>query len=347
MNQRRVTMTDIAKTIGVSHVTVSLALRNHPRISQAMRKQIQDKALEMGYQPDPMLTILAHYRHGRTESNVQAAIAWINCWPDPKDLRGFREFDGYWHGASEAAQKFGYRLEEFVVDKNMPLNRLEKILTTRNIKGILLPPHRGTPDWKDFNWNHFSVVRLGRTVQKPEMHVVTADQTANTMLAVRKILAMDYQRIAYVGEKVPVRIFSAGFMQVQLEFPQKLRIPPLLLVPGAPENSRLLIKWLKKHKPQVVIADMGDVPKMLRAEGVSIPQDLGLVGLSQLDGNISAGIDQHPTEIGRVAVLTVISLINDFAQGVPAIFRQILVEGSWVDGPSLPPLPVSKLSGGR
>jgi len=288
MTQRRITMTDIGNEIGVSHATVSLALRNHPRISHAMRKQVQDKALEMGYQPDPMLSILARYRHGRTESNVQAAIAWINCWPNPKELRSFREFDGYWQGASEAAQKFGYRLEEFVVDKNMPMNRLEKILITRNIKGILLPPHRGTPDWKDFNWNHFSVVRLGRTVQRPEMHVVTADQTANTMLAVRKILEKGYQRIGYVGEKVPIRIFSAGFMQVQLELPQRQRIPPLLLTPGAPENSQLLIKWIKKHKPQVVIADMGDVPKMLRAAGLCIPQDLGLVGLSQLDGNIRA-----------------------------------------------------------
>jgi len=44
-----------------------------------------------------------------------------------------------------------------------------------------------------------------------------------------------------------------------------------------------------------------------------------------------------------VAILTVISLINDFAEGIPMIFRQILVEGSWVDGPSLPPLPSGKL----
>jgi len=56
-----------------------------------------------------------------------------------------------------------------------------------------------------------------------------------------------------------------------------------------------------------------------------------------LDGNISASIDQHPHEIGRVATLMVISLINDFAQGLPVIFRQNLVQGSWVDGPSLPP----------
>jgi len=62
----------------------------------------------------PATAALARYRHGRTASNVQAAIAWINCWPGPKELRSDREFDGYWEGAAEAAQKFGYRLEEFV-----------------------------------------------------------------------------------------------------------------------------------------------------------------------------------------------------------------------------------------
>ena len=136
-------------------------------------------------------------------------------------------------------------------------------------------------------------------------------------------------------------------MQVQLELPQRLRIPPLLLTEGAPENSQLLIKWIKRHKPQAVIADLGDTPGLLRAADMRVPRDVGLAGLSSLDGNISAGIHQHPIEVGRVALLTVISLINDFAEGIPTIFRQILVEGSWVDGPSLPPLPAGKSSGSK
>lgn len=341
-NRPRVTMREIADKFGVSHATVSLALRNHPRISAALREKIKVKAIEMGYQPDPLLTVLAHYRHNRTQSPVQAAIAWINCWPNPKELRGLREFDAYWRGASECANKFGYHLEEFVVDKNMPLNRLEKILLTRNIKGILVPPHRVDHGLERFNFDHFSAVRLGRTVERPEMHVVTSDQAANCMTAFRKIRAKGYERIGYVGVHSPTRMFTAGFMQAQLEIPKPERLPLLLVSQGTELNEKELLHWIKANKPQAIITETREVPVMLTAAGYKVPGDIALAALSVVDGNISAGIDQHSVEVGRVAMLMVISLINDFAQGIPPIFRQILVEGSWVDGAECPPFKARK-----
>jgi LacI family transcriptional regulator len=339
-------MKEIADKFGVSHATVSLALRNHPRISIKLREKIREKALEMGYQPDPLLTVLAHYRHNRAQSPVQAAIAWINCWSNPKELRSLLEFDAYFRGAFECANKFGYRLEEFVVDKNMPMQRLEKILITRNIKGILIPPHRPDPGLEKFNFDHFSAVRLGRTVEKPEVHVVTSDQAANTVMAFRTMRAKGYSRIGYVGVQSPLRMFTAGYMQAQLEVPKAERLPLLLYPLAGPYDPRILFQWLKANKPQAIITETSEVPSLLASGGYKVPEDIALAGLSLMDGKISAGVDQHSSEVGRVAMLMVISLINDFAQGIPSIFRQILVEGSWVDGPScpsskdrIPPLP--------
>ena len=45
---------------------------------------------------------------------------------------------------------------------------------------------------------------------------------------------------------------------------------------------------------------------------------------------------QNPEEIGRVALLMLHSLISDHARGIPKIARQLLVDGTWVDGSSLP-----------
>jgi urease gamma subunit len=75
---------------------------------------------------------------------------------------------------------------------------------------------------------------------------------------------------------------------------------------------------------------------MLRKEKLSVPEDIALAATTILDTNVNAGIDQHPEEIGRVGFLMLNSLINDGSRGIPKIFRQILVEGSWVDGSSLP-----------
>src|ERR1051325_9261392 len=55
------TMQRIADAAGVSRMTVSLALRNHPRISAATRERIRQVAERLGYHPDPEVSKLMAY----------------------------------------------------------------------------------------------------------------------------------------------------------------------------------------------------------------------------------------------------------------------------------------------
>ena len=80
MHQKRGTIYDIAKRVGVSHSTVALALRNHHRISEKRRKQVHRVAAEMGYAPDPLLAALASYRAQIQPAKLQNAIVWLNHW---------------------------------------------------------------------------------------------------------------------------------------------------------------------------------------------------------------------------------------------------------------------------
>ena len=89
-------------------------------------------------------------------------------------------------------------------------------------------------------------------------------------------------------------------------------------------------------EPEAILTDVAQTRTMLMKIGCRVPDDVALAALSILDGDATAGINQHPEEVGRVAVLQLLSLMNDGVQGVPGIFRQILIEGSWVDGASLP-----------
>src|ERR1700712_5330659 len=89
----RISLRDIAAEVGVSHVTVSLALRGDPRIPAARRQEIAEAAERLGYRPDPMLSSLAAYRQAKKPMEIRSTVAWLNQWPNPRDLRRFQEFD--------------------------------------------------------------------------------------------------------------------------------------------------------------------------------------------------------------------------------------------------------------
>lgn len=338
---RRISIRDLAKILGVSHATVSLALRDSPRISAEVRKRVRNEAEKLGYRPDPMLAALSQYRRDKLDHPITASIAWINAWSNPDDLRSLREFDQYWLGASAAATKFGYRLEEFRVGRECSPERLHQILSARGIRGILLPPQYPHPEWRSFPWEHYSVVRFGRSLKDPQCHVVTADQVANTVLAFEKIRGKGYRRIGFVdNDLVTVKRghqFQAGYLLSQIDLDHSEKIPVLnLRGAAASEKVRLLGDWVRRHWVDAIFTGIAELPTILKKAGLEVPGDVALATTTILDSTITAGIDQHPYEIGRVGFLMLNSLVNDGSLGIPTIFRQILVEGSWVDGDSLP-----------
>ena len=114
-------------------------------------------------------------------------------------------------------------------------------------------------------------------------------------------------------------------------------MPMLNLAGRTPATyGKALLAWIKKHRVEAIFTNRSELMAVLAKLGVKVPDDIAVAVTSVLDAHADAGIDQHPEEIGRVGFLMLNSLINDGALGIPGIFRQILVEGSWVDGSTLP-----------
>lgn len=339
---RRVSMRDVAKAMGVSVSAVSLAIKNSPRISEGMRRKIQAKIQEMGYTPDPMLSVLSHYRRSKSSQAIGAELAWINCWPNPQKLRLYREFELYWQGAFEEARRNGFRLEELRLTDCESVARMEKILRARNIRGILIPPIGSVEiDWGDFRWADYCIVRFGHSVLNPRAHMVTSDQLTDGMMAFEGIWNQGYRRIGYVTTRDATRgvHFSAGFLQGQLKVGAKAQLQPLLLSDkrNLKGDREQLSAWLRKARPDAIFTDLSHLHDLLAKCGYRVPDDLGLAVTSVLDGDASAGIDQHSKEIGKAAIQLLISLINHNERGIPEICRELLIEGRWVEGDTLPP----------
>jgi DNA-binding LacI/PurR family transcriptional regulator len=337
----RPSLRDIARALGMSHVAVSLALRDSPRVSERRRVEVKAMAEKLGYRPDPMLASLVAYRQGKRASGIRACLAWINQWEKPGELRAFREFDHYWQGATEAAERLGYRLEEFCWPMAKSGKRLQTILQTRCVRGILIPPHRSGLELPDFDWGQFSIVRFGASVGSLRAHMVTSDQSHCARLAYEKAEELGYRRVGYVSdlkfESNTRGHFREGYLNAQEEFsPRSRRLETLVFENEPKQHQGWLLEWVQKQKPDAIITTMPTVRSLLGGLGLRVPQDIAVCVTSVLDGNFDAGADQNSHEIGRVAVSTLASLILENERGIPRYQRRILVEGRWVDGSSMP-----------
>jgi DNA-binding LacI/PurR family transcriptional regulator len=342
-----VTLRDIASRLNVSHTTVSLALRNHPSISPKRREEVKRLAEQLGYRPDPMLASLVQYRTRCRPAAIHSALAWINHWDQPERLRSYHEFDLYWHGACTAADRFGYRLEEIRWSKNYTSQRIEQILQTRSIRGLLIPPHRLAPEWGDFDWNKFSIVRFGMSVPVPDSHVVTADHQRAVLMVFKKMWEYGYKRIGLVvSADYDGHLggnYIGGLAAAQELFQFECVLPPLrtneAMYSEQPSRAKkLLLQWLKKHKPDAILTSLSSVPRMIIELGYNIPRDVAVAGTTVYDIPVDAGINQNPKAIGRAAVEMLVAQINRNDRGVPEAPCRTLVESLWQDGKSMPRL---------
>jgi LacI family transcriptional regulator len=347
-------MRDIAERLGISKAAVSLALRKHYSISKKRQKEVRRLADKLGYRPDPFLAGLAAYRRSNRPAQFQSAIAWINHWEEPERLRGkHREFEAYWKGAARAAEQLGYNLDEIRWAADCSARRFERILLARGVRGVLIPPHTVAPDWGDFDWSKFSIVRFGLSVPSPDSNLVTSDQFRAVVMAVTRISQYGYRRIGLVvGDELDRNVggnYYGGFCWAQDRLKLTPALPPLRTNYREPRTActewagqkQLFRTWLAKQEPDAILTTDGATTVMLQELGYRVPEDVAVAGTSVLDLPLDAGIDQHSEAIGRTAVETLVKQINASELGEPADPARILVESRWQDGKSLPPRRVS------
>lgn len=339
---RKVTQREIANALGVSVAAVSLALRNSPELSETRRREIREFAERMGYRPNSAAAELAAYRRHSVSQPIAATLAWVNTWRPARKLRSYRQFDAYWKGAEGAAAKLGYRLEEFRFGEELHSGRLHEVLQARGIRGLLLPPQQEEPGWGDFPWGDYSVVRFGQPIRHPAFHIVSSDQVGNAMRAFRAIRAKGYRRIGFLTNEADMvrrggHLFEAGFLMAQRFIGEEERVPICVITDmddaGRPAE---VARWVKGHAVEAIFTDVAEAPAILAKGCLRVPGDVAVAVTNVADIAVPAGIDQHPAEIGRVGVLLLHSLLTNHEQGVPAKPRQVLVDGTWVDGASVP-----------
>lgn len=349
MNEPRVTLADIASKCGVHVTTVSLALRNSPRLPATTRERIHETAQALGYKPDPWLRALVSYRRHATQRRNIPTLAYVTNWNSRWGWKHVTAHPDFFKGASTAAADLGFNLEHFWTrETGLTHGRLSQILTARGIQGVIIASHvREIDEALRLDWNHFSAVKIDYFPHQPELPNVTNNQLHIIRLATQKVIAAGYRRIGFVmdeGWDITVdRLWSAGFLWEQQSVAAADRIPPYLFPQAEPLRA-----WLETHRPEVLISKAEFIQPVLKQLGWRVPQDIAFADLflEEFSGK-TAGVRQNHETVGALAVEMLAGLLQHNKRGIPEIPTTTYVEGTWFDGRSLPTRdkPVIKASG--
>lgn len=343
MDKPRPTQKDIARLAKVTQATVSLALNNHPRLSPAVRARVQAVAKKIGYTPDPYLAGLSAHKKQQRHRRFQATLAWLVNWPaGGRDWRNISTFQHYHEGASRRAAELGYKLEiHDLALPGMSPARMEQILRAKNIPGILLAPQPEPLTKLRLPLERFAAVTFGYSLIEPKLHMTTHHHFRSTEILFRQLIARGYKRPGLIGEladEVRIeRIPSSAFHSEQRDLPESQRVPVLM-----EENltKASFLRWYRRWKPDVVVTLWDLVYPWMVEAGLRVPDDVGLALLSvrRQDG-FFAGIWENPRLVGARGVELLIDLVHRAERGVPEVPSCLLIEGTWMEGRTVRPLP--------
>ncbi len=342
--ERRVTLRTIAQVAGVHFTTVGLALRNDPRINPETAAKVQSVARELGYMRDAMLSALTTYRrsNGHHFSGVIAHITTFSA----ADLAGNVTSQRLIRAAEECAHSQGFGFESFQINApGMTGLQLSRILRARGIQGIVLSPRMPTPGaMPDLEWEHFSTVAVGYSITNLRVHRACVHHAFNLRLCLRTLRARGYRRIGLVMQfdvfERNLGIVPGSFFAEQCLFPESDRVTPLI---SHRVTKALLAKWLREQRIDcLILTDHPlDIVGWVDELGYAVPGKLGIClacryGLT----NAIAGIDEQMELLGVAAVNVLISMLQHNERGLPASPHYTLVEGQWVERPTVRPLQV-------
>ena len=336
-NSKYVTLRDIASACGCTTATVSLALRDHPRLSDATKQKVREMAQTLGYRRHPMLSALMANLHQSRQMTSAMPLAAVYTH-SAEQIAANTFHSEVWAGMEKRARQLGFKLDRFFIGPGkMTAKRLVGVLGARGISGMVVPPLLKSGWRLKLEWNEFSAIAIGYSMLHPNLHRICPDQYSSIRIALREVRHLGYQRpglaLNLKSDQRAMHLWSSGFYGHEIARKPASFIPVFECNEFSPAE---LLAWYRKHKPDVIIGSDPTILKPMQKAGLKYPGDVGLVLLAGTgDQPDLAGIDQNASSIGAAAVERLVELMYYNERGVPATARVTLIPSLWHEGSSV------------
>ena len=337
----RVRLKDVARALNLSISTVNAALRNRADISEATRQRVFKKAKELNYLPNWVARSLVTQR-----TNVLGVVV-------PDLSRSF--FTEVMKGVDIVASGAGYHLVLCNTGED-PNRESEEIQTliAKQLDGLIIASARDPSNngaWRELAKWGVPFVLIDRYFTSAPFIGVDDEQIG--YLATNHLIAQGYRNIAHLrGPHLSTGNGRfRGYLKALREHGMRVRRDHIVDAmfhdeQSGYEGTKLLLR--RSPVPDALFAASDPIAigamQTLLEQGLRLPEDCGLIGVGKnrygerLQVPLST-IDQHRTEIGKVAARTLLGLI----EGETPCRDPILIEPTLIVRKSSARLPADRL----
>jgi LacI family transcriptional regulator len=316
MKRRRTTIQDIADKLDVTASTVSRALQDHPRISDATKASVLEMAEELDYKPNNVASAL---RSGK--SHVVGIII-------PRIDRFF--FASILRGIEDVTNEAGYRI---VISQTHDSTAAEKTsiatLLEARVDGIMASYAIETR-----NFNHYKNIvesgiplilfdRLHETLESYEVEGVVLDDYLGAFKATEHLVNQGYKRIAHFAGPQHVSIYKErqrGYEEAHRRHNMPIDEELIMESDVKLQAGRDLGKKLASSGkvPEAIFSSSdyaaAGAMEVLAEHGFDIPRDIAIAGFGNEPFTSFmklTTVDQHGKKMGRRAAQLFLDQMKD------------------------------------
>ncbi len=307
-NKKKTTLKDIANILKLSTAAVSKALQDDSRISAKTKEAVKKVAKELNYQPNHLASAL---RKGK--SNLVGVIV-------PRTNSNF--FSSVVQNIEEVLNKDGYNI--IITQSNESYKKecdsIDTLLFTQ-VDGIIASMANETINleyYEKIKSRGIPLILFDRGENDLNVDYIGIDDYASSHMIVEHLVEQGCKRIAHIGGYQHTRIFNnriRGYKDAIKKHGLPLDSELLLESSLTQEDGRKKMEQLLTldTRPDAVYiagdyAALGAL-QVLQENAIDVPNEIALVGFgnepftAMVSPTISS-IEQHSTEIGRLAAQT-------------------------------------------
>lgn len=331
--KKKVRLSDIAKKLNISTVTVSKALSNKEGVGDDLRKQIKDLAEEMGYRTKSSNS----YNNGKITGNIGILI--------PSKFFGLN-YSFYWYIfnflSTELLHRNYYSIMELLTDQDEEKLVLPRMIQDRKIDGLIILGQVSQNYIDAIKTNYDNFILLDFYTNDTKIDSVCNDDYYSSYILTNYVISQGHKKIRFVGNFNATTSITDRFMGFQKAMLSNKLSATIEDIIDDRDNKGGSIEFklpAKEDMPTAFVCNCdltaANLIDVLQKKGYKIPEDISVTGFDNYLAQNTVTVPLttvaiKPEDTASVAADLIIKKITNenYIKGRHLISGQIIIRDS-------------------